>query len=622
MVLAVGCGDSNGGGGGGNIVVATNVIAEGTLEYDSYEGLPPNFTGLRFIVTYSDGSVRTFYNADEFTVDPPFVAPLTTGNGVFERLQNEFRVGLDRANPAIVTIPLNRVHQLDREFLGFINIAPEDPMDVRPDVRLRNSPGFNIYGIDRMREWYYVDDVPDFRGLDVQLVWEDGHHDRFPLVEALAWGAVRGFIQPAYDGPFLPDGNRATGTGRLIVTFAAHPNFQFGREHGTEGQRQVFCNTYYPDSGLAVALPLERVYHVHGLDFDGPAPAFDPIFYWGINDGGTDIDGNEKPGVSWLSRARAAGTQIGVTYSNGQRYVRSLDFLLNAPAVWRHEFHAVSPGNPVGPDDVLARPFHIIPNTAERLVQNVAQEVVFWYRGHRLPAPITVWNVLTGITVEPVVGTAPVPVDMTPPFPYVEDQWDNDFIVGDISPYWARGFAQRIRVTAHWTMASDTTQTTSVVLTYNHGLTLNSFEPTDTQDREENDAGQIITPSDPATVAFQAANGNVTIPLANSFTMNFGGPESAENPLGDDGSNPDPGTRGWGVSRSGGADRVMPVTIWYSSPRWATTPTAPGMGGALGDFQGSIVAGEGQVYVHEGSRASATIDVAFSNLNSVWLNPE
>jgi hypothetical protein len=277
-----------------------------------------------------------------------------------------------------------------------------------------------------------------------------------------------------------------------------------------------------------------------------------------------------------------------VTYSNGNTYTRSLDFLLNAPEVWwnpndagfqvNHLFNA-------SPEWWHAKPFRVQGLIRGNLDTGAtaptwrrpggwgvngagAQEISFYYRGYTINQPVVVWNRLNNITVVSADGNA-INMDM-------RTGQDNDNISG--LPGTAAAFAEMIIVTAYYSELRDPTNTTSIVLRYDHALAhhvrrttadllitgIGMVQDTTTpysgrpSMQDFSNIGQLTTTN---TGLRGAAN------LGRVYSMDFGMATSTDRVTGAP-------VDAWGQAfRADNAGTFNHVNIWYAAP-WITH-TAP-----------------------------------------------
>jgi len=514
LVLAAGCGDSN--GGGGDFVRATAIVFTGAAENPSFQGFPPDLTGFTFVVTYSDGSTRQITDVRELEIFPPVVVGWV--NPVTEAWvpHRHFEI---RHHAAVAASTLVIPEALMR------GLARDDLAVSEHNENFLSAQGFHVVGVARMQDTYYVDEQPNFARLDGEAhFWIPGtdvdDQDRpqlpqrvvrdFYLADAYAWGGLEGVIQPRYDG--TP--RTATGTGFKFITFGRNPWFEPGRTVGTQRQvgidmdsanipgahytvnnpnffplrRTIPGGANYdgliPDPGLTFTAPLREVYHVHGIEF-AQAPSFGSVFYWEPHLWArTPLTPNDDS-ATWVTRALQQGVSFRVTYSNGTVRTHSLQFLLDAPDVWWNENE--NPDHALAEAEThLARPFRVLglirdsfpatvlpsgdPNARELARDPAgwgvngagAQEITFVYRGWPVSAPVTVWNNLVSLTVRSADGNAIV-MNMETGFQ------DNDNIYAGPAAN-AQGFASRIIVEALFSELRDPTSTYTLTLTYNHAM--------------------------------------------------------------------------------------------------------------------------------------------------------
>jgi len=483
----------------------------GEAENPSYQGFPPDLTGFTFVVSYNDGSSREIRDLRELQVFPPvLVAWIGEVDGDVVRVPHrhfEIRYG------AVTTIrPLEIPASLTRMLIVEETVDLEDGLH---NEHFWSAQGFHMHGANQMQDTYYVDDTPNFARLTgeahfavpstvapggvgpVRVVRE------FTLTEANRWGGIHGVIQPRYDA--TP--RSATGTGVFLATFARNPWFEAQRiigdqsavtGTGTHAWRDRWGNPreipggvnyfgMFPDPGLTAVAPLRAVYHVHGITFNR-APVIPAMFYWEPHLRAQADELEDRAALDadhWTVLAHEQGVTFNVTYSNGRTYVRTLDFLMNAPDVWWNRYNdaedTVAPADRGG-----ARPFWVgglirdsFPTFTNAegvpLARNLArdpagwgpngagaQEITFNYRGWSVSHPVVVWNQLVNFSARIADATVDrLEVDMTFAIQ------DNDNVPADGGAT-AAGFANRIVVEATWAERSNPENTFVQVLTYNN----------------------------------------------------------------------------------------------------------------------------------------------------------
>jgi len=637
------CGDSGSGDDGG-VVVPTNITVSGAVENISYQGYPPDLTGFTFRVTYSDGKVQEFTDTRQFVIEPPIVTGWwrlnTAGTAVTWVPHQDYRVRYG-ARSVDVEIPAAQIRGLGR--LGWninevITGVPIEPSVITNEYYL-SSQGLHVHGSNRMKDTYYVDDLPDFSRLTAEAFYPHPTIagqitiKEFDVPAAARWGGAQGVIQPLYNG--APSRADDTGTGLFYVTFGRNPWFQ--PRYALSGQASVTDGTHpsipwgsvdysipgvargrynglFPDSGLTSVMPLREVYHVTGLEFNS-APNFEPVFYWephywyiDMVTGASAIGGGNIGNVASLGEAqltprdrrsgatnretlewlrRSQGVSFDVTYSNGQTYNRSLDFMRNAPDVWFNPHFAgvqVNHPNRAPTEEFEARPFWvrglIRGNVGVSYNANGvrtwrrpsgygvngegAQEVTFYYRGWQVSQPVTVWNRLDSLTVVSNSGQQ-INMDMAL-------GQDNDNISG--LPGTAREFALMVTVTANYSQRGFPERVNPVELTYNHGLSV--------RNRFAN--AQLLLPGDAAASASNyvgrpplasfsdigVATGVGSIAnLGRVYSMDFGAATSSDLAITGTGTAANAWGQAFNFQNNGTSNRV---NIWYAAPRIPSFP--------------------------------------------------
>jgi len=601
----------------------------------SYQGFPPDLTGFTFVVTYSDNSTREIRDVRELQIFPPvlvaWINPVTGGNPNFTAGEvvphRHFEV---RYGAAVAGRPLEIPASLTRLLIR------EDGMtgDLHNEF-FWSAEGFHMHGVNQMQDTYYVDDTPNFARLTGEAhfavpsttapggVGPIRTVREFGLTEANRWGGIHGVIQPRYDATPRSE----TGTGVFFVTFARNPWFEAQRSVGNQrvvsngahpwrdrwfGDMTipggVNYNNMIPDPGLTALAPLREVYHVHGITFN-QAPVIPAMFYWEPHlwsqldtaparpVGADPWTAAQLDAERWITLAHEQGVTFNVTYSNGRTYVRTLDFLMNAPDVWWNVYNDA--GDLIAPADRSgARPFWVgglIRDASPTfdhpdgttLARNLArdpagwgpngagvQELTFNYRGWYVSQPIVVWNLLTNFVARIADGSDRLEVDMT------FAAQDNDNIPADGGAT-AAGFANRIVVEATWVERSNPDNTNVVVLTYNN-LVSRAWRVDDTVVGLPALEPNFAYISAPITPLLGLTNANV----GRTFFMDFG-------EIGV------PGRDAWGHAFLAENNNLNGnVTIWYASPWVRGEPDAPADDGWIDDNlnRETGTAGQWQLY--------------------------
>jgi hypothetical protein len=591
------CGDSS--SSNKDVVVPVRIVYSGNGTAINYQGYAPDLAGFTFAVEYSDGSTRTFTDTRQFVVTPRFITGTysATDNLVFVPDVN-FTVSYGQAQ-TIVPLPAANIRALVRTPLAG---TPEFDSAYNPtNQNFLLASGLQIHGAPQMQRTYYVDDRPNFNRLRAEaLYWVDRERNitevkEFNLVDKARIGAVQGIIHPLYNA----SPRTATGTGILYITFARHPRFDpnegvyaqsggntIGVDRdvtGTAGTDfDYILSVLRADAGVTVALPLDEVWHVHEFAFEN-TPAVDAIFYWQAN---WQTDRWRMATNPWLSRI--AGATFRVTYSNGRSYVRSLDFLLNAPEVWwnRNDAGSVAVPQPAPVQLSTSRAFWIVPppfpqgNNGVRTVggTDVAefpngtgpQVLSLYYRGYTIPLPVKIWNRLDRIEAVPIEPGA-ININMA-----VGGQDNDNITLGGAAN--DRQFAGLFNVRAHFSELQDPDSVIDIPLTYNfayaRALGLASNPPNNAL---VPDPSTVARPASIAAISVPGTNSITTANLGRTYTMNFG--EYRRTLVNLPASITD---NGWGHSSYVlNNDETSTVTFWYFAPSvaWPGLDIAPALHG-------------------------------------------
>ena len=647
MVLAVGCGDSNGGNGDDDIVVVGPrpihlEILSGPDNF-SFMGLPVDLTGVVLRVTYSDMTQSLVTDISRMRTEPaiahgfldlsglpgapgeftgnPLYTVLLSHNGVALATSMDIRTTTGVPNTAPRTIDGNVNDDFIVEEFGapvasnwIVPVMRLDPTLVSIDGRdnhFLSASGFQVTGANNMRQEYYVDDTPVFTGLTAEARFVDGSVRTIPLnIDSVDWD-----LFPNYD-----NGNES-GTGNLFITIGRHPDFQ--RALGL-GQTLVNASTVgvpadlvveHADPGITVVLPLRAVHHVVEFGFSVP-PNLPPFFYF-------DADNHE----AWL--ARSAGTVFSLRFSNGTTRTLPIEQAQFENEIWE----AQNPGGDdpldlVVPGLVGARPFRIVPignmgtgNSPQgtHFFNNRTPRITYYYRGHRLDYAVPVLTRFISLNVDFAGDVIDVNAQRS----------ENDFRVGMD----ANAFARLLTVTATYSAFADANVTADLVLTYSHWLAASGvpgvlpgavgaanwelvglYAP-----------GQAPVPRSIATVT------DLGLPTGmregRVFTMDFGineapWPTLAARPGAGVTPNtpapaappvfPQPGViasaSDWGVSNNpSNNDRVSRVTIFYNQPHFGPDDFE------LDPMSGVLVTGQPNIV--DGRVRTARVDVRWSNID-------
>jgi hypothetical protein len=583
----------------------------------SYMGLPVDLRGVTIRVTYNDGTTRVITDTSRMRTEPsiavgyfePIGGTLPATNWIFtgRRSYNllyshdgiafstdlDIRlasgragIGTDRADLSDGrsnnwVIPILRTELEVATAAGNPIGSAGGPTGTGTNFQNQTfltASGLQITGINSMRQTYYVDDIPNFRGLTAEARYLDGTVQTVPLsTDTVSW-----VLHPHYDN------NDETGTGSLFITVGRHPDYD-------PAIPQALLNQVNnEDPGVTVVLPLAGVHHITRLGFATP-PSIPAFFYWEADVGGV------SPTSNWATRS--AGTVFSLTFSNGTTRTMPIAEAFEKNQVWFNE----NPGNinqpPLPtPDTNPASPFYIISIAENSLpgthfFNNRNPRITYYYRGHRLPHPVPVLTRFQSLSITPEALEVSA------------QRRDNDFRLATD----ALGFSRLITVTATYSAFSDPEVTGSRVLIYSHELARANWNggesfPTEPVRARGRDAiraeNQTIADALADPTLASASSGYTppaTVPnasrrLGDVFTMNFGVNENAfPNPA----STYNPANAGnatvtdWGVvddPRNNG--RTRNVVIYYNAPSHA-------VGGAT--FAGRAV--------------SANVSVSWSNID-------
>ena len=573
MVLAVGCGDSNGGDGRPNPV--DRVIVTGTPENPSFQGFAPDLTGVTITAFYRDGTSRNV-SLNEVLIEPEFVygtihSTLGPGGSPVWTPRDSVVVRYGGV-AAETTVTLPTVYGITR--VGFAVGGVTGTPDLLDGEFFANQPFFSggefwVHGAGQMRLERYVDEYPiNFDRLVAEVFFDDGGAPKRFYLSDMPQGSIQGVIVPHYDR-----GPTTSGSGTLFVTFGRHPSFNPGndldgegnfivgvRENGTfilRNQEDSFSPIVYPqlpDPGVTVALRLPTVHHVTNLEFVS-APELPGVFYWEQPNDWTlpnftrtvttalpaatpltlppEFSNVASPPVTsanwWRARARTADATFRVHYSNGSSRVADIRDLEQRPEVWRNDNVSgltEQRGNQAG--TVESRPFRVA--GVFNPWHDMDPVVTFYYRGWTAELPVRVYTTLNSVEVlSDWEGVRTINLAQV-------GRWDNDrWIEGDEAVSTAEDFANLLTVTATW--STNRGESTTIPLAFRpnfaeaHGAIVGS---------REDFPGQPILDDDlplPADFDIDATDANQTeatallLPAAaDAWRQAFGSPLGVNHP--------------------------------------------------------------------------------------------
>jgi len=628
LVLAAGCGDSNGGNGGGDGPnPVERIVISGTPENPSFQGFAPDLSGMTFTAIFRDGTSRNVPHS-ELLFEPEFVVG-ATGFAVDGRQtwtpNRAFTVRYG-AGVEMFTLPASWVaHGIVRTEGWMPGVGTGEWgnnlvqfLDMVSGV-FDFSTGFQVHGANRMQQTYYVDEAPNFRDLRAEVLYTDGTVKEFYLTD-MPFGSVQGVVHPLYTaGPY------ASGEGVLFITFGRHPDFNPGL-----GARRLIDGSMDPnadvineaplgvnwvevagnivgargisvpgtrfitgvnadgrpvsrayaanaDAGVTVALRIPTVHHVVRLEHNNPELA--SMFYW---------EGNSF--FHWRDRAVAANTVFTVSYSRvdgaadsfGSSRTFTLAELEQMPEVWRNPHDPSGQfADPEGfraiPGMWRARPFNILPVDNPWYDNN--PQIRFSYRGHRAYLPVTVYQELIRVEVNPDWGTGALPINFAE-----MGSWDNDRWIPGAAVTRAQDFAARLTVTAVYVTRRSPVQEGHIQPAFALALSNASWAADEDSGVPSEDVfiGRIGLNEGPSIDRLRVGDelylpwftGTVGPRLGRTFTMNFGalsGDLPANHPARLAGT-------GWGVIDMEGpaSDPIethnFDIRIWYGVPGlWAQT---------------------------------------------------
>jgi hypothetical protein len=245
-----GCGsssDDNGEPGGpvtppaGPTVVAINILQQPTSY--SFQGCPPNLTGLIAEVTWSNGDVKIEYDTTKFTVTP----------GYCDEGGHDTNAGFDFG------LALTGYSVVATQSVHIIEVVP--------------ATSIHITGKATRQDWY-SDQRPDFSGLKMEIEYNNnpGTSRNYPFTST-QWGTA-GF-------PPAP-GDPQVWTKKVVDMTPAYPHMRAHANFIEDGKNKFV--TAYIGGGpyLAGALPatsysgiftISNFYEVAGIEFDYTNPS-------------------------------------------------------------------------------------------------------------------------------------------------------------------------------------------------------------------------------------------------------------------------------------------------------------------------------------------------------------
>jgi len=344
------CGESSGGDDEGGTVVASGKTPYGievitNPTNDCYQGLPLDFTGIKLLVRYTDGTVAYVTDADasKFTTYPKWATGgYVSSSKTFYPLYQYYLYYEEAGKIFSTTISIKDVIPLYREDGSQVVSTPVDPVTGQTTGVYYTSNGLQMTGVDtRAVTKMYVDDKPNFGGITLEgdyrkrnaagNVYDPGAaagvKKVIPLTLELDWRII----------PYYNNGN-ATGRGGLYVTIGRNPleltdgiakdNY---KQDGTKGQ-DLTAITMTPtgsiDPGVTAISPLDEVWHVTKIEIEAE-PELKPFFYWD-----DDVPNTTTKISPWVARVREGEARIKVTYSNEGTKSFSIPELEYQNTVW------------------------------------------------------------------------------------------------------------------------------------------------------------------------------------------------------------------------------------------------------------------------------------------------
>ena len=504
------CGDSDSGSNtGSNLDPLISVTYTGTLTNHSYMGIKPDLTGLVITSTFASGRqhVHSGLTPASYVTDPPVVCGYynygsnlgpggvsTPGATKTDWLpETTYRVFLncgECGHDINVTLPFDRVYGIVRDNLV---IGRDDWLLGTKDQHITFSTASGLQITDHgMRQEYYVDENPDFKGLVAQALYEDGTWQTIPLDKHVnTKHPNQAILRPLYNNPTDPA--KSSGGGWLYVTVGRHPKYDASVAPNLQTEvADYILNTsnnwihnpnltapaggytwagHLVDSGLTVVMPLKTIHHVTSFNWANAAPVLGDFFYWQEDDVG-----------SWLART-GPDFEFRVSYTDGKSFVYTTKQLWEMTEVWYNENLGSGPPRlqPIGGvvDTREGLPFWIssvIENEAWRsrsLSANVhyfndrTPQITYYYRGYQLPVDVPVLTRFMNITLVPDA----VAVDMT-------KAQDNDNINENTQPNDWTFARDKIAVNVQYSAYSNAAVTGTVTAYYAWRLTRPTWNDT------------------------------------------------------------------------------------------------------------------------------------------------